>query len=197
VKDLGLIVAHLGSGCSVTAVDAGRSVATSMGFTPFEGPMMGTRSGTVDPGVLVFLLREGLSVEELAHGLFHRSGLLAMGGSSDMQELERRAGRGDEAATLAIGMFAHQVASAIGAASTALRAVDAVVFTGGIGEHSTAVREGIVARLAALSGPDRDAPTAGADSTPESHPAILTIESREDLVIADKVSRLVGGPQGR
>jgi acetate kinase len=160
-----------------------------MGFTPFEGPMMGTRSGSVDPGILIFLLRQGLSVEELAEGLFHRSGLLGVSGTADVRELERRAGGDDDAARLAIGMFAHQVAAAIGAAATALRSIDAIVFTGGIGEHSAFIRSAIVERLSVLSTTD--------GVTPGSGPAILTIEAREDLVIADEVSALLGRPAAR
>jgi acetate kinase len=188
VEELGLIVAHLGSGCSVTAVESARSVATSMGFTPFEGPMMGTRSGSVDPGILIFLLRQGVSTENLAEGLFHRSGLLAVAGTADVRELERLADDGDEAANLAVGMFTHQVAAAIGAAGTALRSIDAIIFTGGVGEHSSTIRSGIVARLGALSAPG----TAKDGTTTDGRPAILTISAREDLIIADEVSALLG-----
>ena len=174
---LRLVVAHLGSGCSVTAVDGGRSVATSMGFTPLEGLMMGTRSGSVDPGILLHLGRHGVDIEALAEGLEHRSGFLgASGSTAGARELERRASQGDEAARTAIAMFCRSAAAGIAAAATALEGCDGVVFTGGIGEHSQAIRDDVSRRLAVL-GVGR-----------QGGPQLLVVEAREDLVIARRTA---------
>jgi acetate kinase len=192
VGELGLVVAHLGNGCSVTAVAGGRSVATSMGLTPLEGLMMGTRSGSIDPGIIVGLVRDGrLDLDEMADALDHRSGLLGISGSSgDMRSLEAAADGGDTAASLAIAMFVERAAAAIAAASTSLERLHAVVFTGGIGSGSGRVRSAIVARLAVLGiapldgGDDRaerDGIVAASDG---SSPAVLRIEAREDVVAA-------------
>ena len=117
--------------------------------------MMGTRAGSVDPGIIVHLATAGLSPDELGDGLAHRSGLLAIGGTSDVRELEERASGGDEAARLALAMFAHRAAAGIAAVATSLERLDAIVFTGGIGEHSAAMRQAIVERLATLRVPAR------------------------------------------
>jgi acetate kinase len=177
-QDLGLIVAHLGSGCSVTAVWQGRSVDTSMGETPLEGLMMGTRSGSVDPGMLLGLLNEGrLDATEMGEALEHRSGLLGVSGvSGEMERVHAAAESANTDAKLAVAMFVRRAAAGIGAAATTLPRLDALVFTGGIGEHATGVREGIVARLGPLGiGPA----------------AVLVIEAREDLVIAAEAARLL------
>lgn len=193
---LGLVVAHLGSGCSVTAVHEGGSTWTSMGMTPLEGLVMGTRSGSVDPGVLIRLLRAGIGVEELAEGLEHGSGLLAVGGTADMRELVRNEAAGDERATLAIELFVRRTAEAIAAAATTLGALDAVAFTGGIGEGAATVRERIVRRLAVLGvhGPltrsDDDALLTPAGR----RPAVLRVRAREDLVIAEAVRAALAQP---
>lgn len=189
--ELRLVVAHLGAGCSVTAVDGGRSVGTSMGFTPLEGPMMATRSGSVDPGVLLHLLREGVSPGSLAEGLSHLSGLRAISGTADVREVEQRAGRGDPAASLALAMFARQVSASIAGVASALRSVDALIFTGGIGEHSATIRAAIAKRLAVLSVP-RELRAIGPDGIAAAGPpAVLVIEAREDLVVADEVAGLL------
>ena len=191
---LGLVVAHLGSGCSVTAVGQGHSTWTSMGMTPLEGLVMGTRSGSVDPGVLVRLLRAGVTVEELAEVLEHGSGLLAVGGTADMRELLRNEASGDERAALAIELFVRRTAETIAAAATTLGGLDAVVFTGGIGEGAVPVREAIVRRLAVL-GVGGPLTTSDDDAllTPAGRrPAVLRVRAREDLVIADAVRTALG-----
>jgi acetate kinase len=194
-SELRLVVAHLGSGCSVTAVSGGRAVDTSMGFTPYEGLMMGTRSGSIDPGILLHLLREGVSAADLADGLAHRSGLAGVGGSADVRELERRATDGDGPARLALDIFARRAAGAIASAATALPLVDALIFTGGIGEHSAALRSDVVRRLAAVGVGDGDQlrPTGGGDVgiLSAGPPAVLVVAAREDLVIADEVATLL------
>src|SRR5215212_10292991 len=140
-----MVVCHLGGGCSVSAVRDGRSVDTSMGFTPLEGVPMATRAGSVDPGALLHLLRHGVTLEELDDVLEHRSGLLALSGhSGDVEELERMR---DPAAKRALDVFAYRVAGAIAAMAVPLGGVDALVFTAGIGEHSAGVRNAVCARL--------------------------------------------------
>lgn len=197
-SELRVVVAHLGSGCSVTAVDGGGPVDTSMGMTPLEGLMMGTRAGSVDPGILLALLRDGrASVAELEDALDHRSGLLGVSGrSSDVRELLAAEATGDEAAGLALEMFIRRAAAGIAAAATCLPSVDAIVFTGGIGENSTVIRARIASRLGILGVPpiptgdvaeDRVLATASAGV-----PAVLRIESREDIVIAEAVIEVVG-----
>jgi acetate kinase len=191
VGELRLVVAHLGSGCSVTAVDRGRSVETSMGYTPFEGLMMGTRSGSIDPGILLQLAADGVAVDELADGMAHRSGLLAIGGTSSARDLERRADAGDAAAKLALGMFERRAAAAIAAATTALPSLDAVVFTGGIGENATGIRSRIVGRLGVI-GLGRPLSNGPADAVlDDGPPGVLAVIAREDLVIAREVAELL------
>ncbi|HEY7693429.1 MAG TPA: acetate kinase [Gaiellaceae bacterium] len=164
-----LVVCHLGGGSSVTAVLAGRSVETTMGFSPLEGVPMTTRSGSIDPGALLYLMRErGLSVEELDHALEHESGLAALsGGSGDVRELE------DD--SLALGVYVHRVAAAVAASAAALGGLDAIAFTGGIGEHSPLVRERVCERLAFLGDVE-----------------VHVVPAREELVIARAVRECVG-----
>ena len=194
---LRLVVAHLGSGCSVTAVDGGRSEDTSMGMTPLEGLMMATRAGSVDPGIVLAVLRDGrASVAELADVLDHQSGLLGVSGrSSDVRELLAAEATGDEAAVLALDMFTRRAAAGIAAAATCLPNVDAIVFTGGIGENSAVIRARIAGRLAILGVPP--VPTGDVDedrvlASGPGAPAVLRIESREDIVIAEAVVEVVG-----
>ncbi len=188
-----LVVAHLGAGSSVTAVDRGRSVDTSMGYTPLEGLMMATRSGSIDPGIVIALARHGRSIDQIDDDLLHHSGLLGVGGSADMRTLLANASRGDADAQLAIDMFVDRAAAAIAAAATRLSRLDAVVFTGGIGEHATAVRAAIVRRLGLLGLGAIPARRRIGDvvlSTDGARPAVLRIEAREDMVIAQAVVRL-------
>jgi acetate kinase len=193
VVELRLLVAHLGSGCSVTAVDSGQSVDTTMGFTPLEGLMMGTRSGSIDPGIPLHLLRTGVEdVDGLADALDHGSGLLGVSGvSGDVREVRAAATGGDPRAALALDLFARSAAKGIAALATVLPELDALVFTGGIGEHDTAMRADIVGRLGRLG--FLPLPTDGTASHDEvdrvvsatgADPAVLRIEAREDLVIA-------------
>jgi acetate kinase len=203
---LGLVVAHLGSGCSVTAVDGGRSVQTSMGMTPLEGLVMGTRAGSLDPGILLALLRDGRrTAEELADDLDHRSGLLGLSGrSADIRELLAAEAEGDEPARLALAVFVRSAAAGIAAAATALPALDALVFTGGIGEHSGPIRQRIVARLGVLGLgplPDVEAAEDGGSSERDRplstgpKPRVLRVAAREDIVIADAtVDLIAAGP---
>lgn len=200
LEELALVVAHLGSGCSVTAVSGGRSVATSMGLTPLEGPMMGTRAGSIDPGVLLHLLRRGVVVDDLAEALDHGSGLLGVSGvSGDVREVRAAAAGGSADAALALKMFADRVAGWIALIATALDRLDALVFTAGIGEHDGEMRASIVRRLAVLGFDEvaaRDVAAAVADDTVlvGGPPAVLRVGAREDVVIARAAARaLVAG----
>jgi acetate kinase len=162
-----LVVCHLGGGCSVTAVREGRSVDTTMGFSPLDGVPMATRSGSVDPAALLYLLRERrLSMDELGDALEHRSGLagLSGGGSGDVRE----------ASPLALDVFVHRVAAAVAAMSAACGGLDVLAFTGGIGEHAADVRERIVERVRFLGGF-----------------RVEVVRAREELVIASETRRLL------
>jgi acetate kinase len=189
-----LVVCHLGGGCSVTAVRDGRSVDTTMGFTPLEGVPMATRSGSVDPGALLYLLRAGhVSVDELDHALEHESGLLGLAGTGDVSALESS---DDLAARLALDVFTYRVAGAVAAMAVSLHGLDALVFTAGIGEHSALVREGICARLGFL-GVELDS-SANAVAQPDAEIAregssvrVVMLRAREELVIAREARRLL------
>jgi len=151
LETLCLITIHLGNGASVAAIRDGRSVDTSMGFTPLEGLVMGTRAGDLDASIPLFLHeRLGLSATAIDTLLNRESGLLALGGSADMREIEARRGAGDAAATLAFDMFCYRVRKYLGAYLAVLEGADAVVFSGGIGQHSAAVREAICGNLSSL-----------------------------------------------
>jgi len=196
-NSLGLVVAHLGSGCSVTAVLSGRSVATSMGLTPMEGLMMGTRSGSIDPGILLYMLRtRRAGWRELETVLDHQSGLVGVfGRAAGMREIEKAAGEGNARARVAVDMFVSRAAAGIAAVATALPRLDGLVFTGGIGEHSPSVRSAITGRLAPLGiapAPASDVRNDAVISRSGAVVAILRIEAREDAVIARQVARLLG-----
>jgi acetate kinase len=193
---LRLIVAHLGSGCSVTAVDTGRSVDTSMGMTPLEGLMMGTRAGSIDPGVILDLLRrDRLSLSQVADVLDHGSGLLGVSGrSSDVRELLAAEAAGDAAAALALELFVRRAAAGIAASATVLPFLDAVVLTGGIGEHSGRIRARIVDGLAVLGIRkirDIELREDALLGEPDDRPAVLRVAAREDVVVANSVRALL------
>lgn len=145
---LRIVCCHLGNGASVTAIENGRSVDTSMGMTPLEGLVMGTRAGDVDPGVLLQLFRSGeFSADQLDELLNKRSGLKGLTGSNDMREIEKRASAGDEMCQRAITLYAYRIRKYIGAYAAAMGGVDVVAFTGGVGEHSSLVRARSLERL--------------------------------------------------
>jgi acetate kinase len=195
---LRLVTCHLGNGCSIAAVRDGKCVDTSMGYTPMEGLMMGTRSGSVDPGLLLHVLRhKGLTVEQLDHVLNEESGLLGVSGiSSDMREVLAAARTGHARAQLAVDIFAHRARRTIGAMAATLGDVDALVFTAGIGENAPEVRAQICTGLGFL-GLELDASAnaeceADADvATSFSKGRILVIETREDLMIVRETVRLL------
>lgn len=201
-KELRLVVCHLGGGCSVTAVDGGRSLDTTMGFSPLEGIPMTTRSGTVDPGALIYLLREhGLDAETLDHSLNLESGLRALSGREGMREIEEAIGAGDGPAEFALAVFVHRLAGAVAAMAAASGGLDALVFTAGMGENSSLVRERVCKRLGFL-GVELDE-SRNAAATPDCDVAAngsavraLVIRAREELIAAREARRLVGDLQG-
>jgi acetate kinase len=190
-----LVVCHLGGGCSVTAVRDGRSIDTTMGFTPLEGVPMATRPGSVDPGALLYLLKHHLTLDALDRLLEHESGLAGLSGiSGDVRELENSR---VPAARVALAVFAYRVATAVGAMATALNGIDALVFTAGIGENSASVRAAVCERLGFL-GVELDA-EANASARPDSSISapsgavrVDVIETREDVVAARAARQLLG-----
>lgn len=191
-----LVVCHLGGGCSITAVRDGRSLDTTMGFTPLEGVPMATRSGSVDPGALLYVLRaHGLSVDDVDRALNSDSGLNGLSGGRDLRALEATVS-GDETAQLALDVYTYRIASAVAAMCAALGGLDAVAFTAGVGEHSPAVRSAVCERLGFLgvklesdlnehSTPDADI------AAQESDVRVLVIAAREELVAARAVRALL------
>jgi len=206
VEQVKLVTLQLGNGCSATAVEGGRSVDTSMGFTPLEGLMMGTRSGDVDPSLAGFLARrEGVGVEEAEGWLNTRSGLLGVSGrSSDMRALLEAEGRRDAGAALAVDMFCYRVRKYVGAYLATLGGADAVVFGGGIGENAPSVRARICAGMdwcGLTLDDDRNARTIGSEgriSTDDSKVHAYVILVDEAAVIAhDTVQCLRHGQRER
>jgi acetate kinase len=202
---LRVVSCHLGAGASLAAVRGGRSVDTTMGFTPLEGLMMARRSGSVDPGALLWLQqRHGLSAEELNDGLEHGSGFAGLAGTTDQAEAIRRAGAGDAEARLALEVYLHRLRAAVAAMAAALGGLDALVFTGGVGEASAPVRAGCAGGLGFLgvtldaAANSRAGQHDGPDHEPDheiSGPAArvrsFVIRAREDLQIAREVRALL------
>ena len=188
-----LISCHLGSGASLCAIAAGRSVDTTMGMTPLEGLVMATRSGSVDPGALLVVQeREGLSAAEMYDALDRQSGMRALTGSADMREVQARAAAGDPAAVLARAVHVHRLAAGIAAMAAALGGVDVLAFTGGVGENDAPLRAATAERLPFLGvvvDPDRNASARpDADLSAAGAPVrTLVIEAREDLEVARQV----------
>lgn len=202
LADLSLITAHLGNGCSVTAVQGGRSLDTSMGLTPLEGLVMGTRSGDVDPGLPDYLAREaGLSLTGITAALNRESGLLGLSGlTNDMRELEAAAAGGHADARLAVDVFVYRLAKTVAGMATVLGRLDALVFTGGIGENSATVRAATLTRLGLLDFRLDEAANAravrgqGGQITSGGVPA-LVVNTNEELMIARETARVVEGVQ--
>lgn len=196
---LNCITIHLGNGSSMTAVRGGRSVDTSMGLTPLEGLVMGTRTGDFDPAILFYLADRGYDVTSLNKLCNKQSGLLGISGeSNDMRTLLQRSEQGDRRAKLAIDVFCYRIKKYIGMYMAVLGRVDAVVFTGGIGENASAVRanacsnlEGLGIVLDAEQNARMVARREGAVSTPESPTAILVIPTDEEAAIADDTYRIM------
>jgi acetate kinase len=198
LEELRIIVLHLGNGASMTAIAGGRSIDTSMGLTPLQGLVMGTRSGDIDPAVLVHLHREaGLSVDELDDLLNRQSGLLGLTGTGDMRDVEAAELTGDPAAVLALAVWRHRIRHYVGAYAAQLGGVDAVVFTAGIGENSPTLRRTSLAGLEFL-GIEVDAEANALDSRAERRISpwgaaveVLVIPTNEELEIARQTLAVV------
>ena len=192
-----LVVCHLGSGASLAAVRDGRSVDTTMGFTPLEGLVMGTRSGSVDPGLVLWLAgHAGTPPAELAATLEYRSGLLGLAGTADMREVLARAARGEDAAGLALEVYLHRLRGLIASMAAALGGLDTLVFTGGVGEHAADIRAGAADGLGFLGAAvdeRRNASVQGdTDITaPGAAVRAFVVTSREDIEIARQVTEVL------
>lgn len=193
-----IISAHLGNGCSITAIKDGLSVDTSMGLTPLEGLVMGTRSGDIDPGLFDYLRTQGVALEEVHRALNQESGLLGISGkTNDMRTLCELADSGHEPSALAIEIFCFRLAKYIGAMMASLDHLDALVFTGGIGENSVQVREKTLSHLGLLgfrldvaNNQHHGRDTNGRIESTESRFPVLVIPTNEELVIAREAGRL-------
>ncbi|MBX3437833.1 MAG: acetate kinase [Planctomycetaceae bacterium] len=198
LKDLRLVICHLGHGCSASAVQGGRSIDTTMGFTPLDGLMMATRSGAIDPGI-VFHIQEryGLTATQVEASLNRQSGLLGVSGvSADMRQVLAAAHAGDEQALLALAIYTHRVRQSIGALAVTMGGVDALVFTAGVGEHAGEVRASICDGLSCLGleidrqfnrdcRPDADIASGG------SRGRVLVIATREDITMFREVVQVL------
>lgn len=190
LNSLRLIICHLGNGGSLSAVKEGRSIDTTMGFTPLDGLMMGTRAGSIDPGILIHLMRQGQSADELDRLLNKQSGLAGISGiSHDMREISQAAAQGDERATLARELYIHRLKACFGSMLMSLGGVDAVIFTAGIGEHSPWVREKLCKGLAFLglklsAEANNRSPVDQDIAMAESMVRVLVIKTQEDWAIA-------------
>jgi acetate kinase len=198
--ELRLVTLHLGNGASVAAVAGGRCVDTSMGMTPLEGLVMGTRSGDLDPAVVFYLHRQaGLSVDDIDDLLNKRSGMLGLAGANDMREVERRAAAGDRAAAEALDVYCYRIRKYVGAYAAALGRLDALVFTAGVGENSAGVRAGVCRGLEGLGIVlDRDRNLARSSaartvSAGDSAVAVLVVPTNEELEIAEQTLAVVRG----
>lgn len=199
IEELRIVTCHLGAGASLCAVLHGHSVDTTMGFTPLEGLVMATRSGSLDPGLVLWLEQHaGVSPADLAEALENRSGLLGLAGDADMEAILRKSDEGNPSARLAVDVFLHRLGAGIAAMAAAMDGLDALVFTGGVGENSAQIRELCGARLGFLG--------VGVDSTfnqsgngdreigPDASVVrVVVVESREDLQIVHEVRRLLSG----
>ena len=199
IKDQKIITCHVGNGGSITAVQYGKSVDTSMGLTPTEGLMMGTRSGDVDPGALTFLMtKHHLTAEDLQKIINKESGVAGVSGiSSDMREIEAADKAGDEMATLALDMYEQRIIKYVGAYAAEMGGVDIIVFTGGVGENQTGVRENVCAPLAFMGVEinkelnDKTRGTETVISTPASKVKVVVVPTDEELMIARDTREIV------
>jgi acetate kinase len=201
---LKLVSCHLGNGCSLAAVRDGRSIDTTMGFTPLEGLMMGTRSGSVDPSIVTYLMREKhLNADEIDQLLNKKSGLLGISGiSSDMRHIVSAMKNGNDRAKLAFEIFVHRLQTGIGSMAAALGGIDALIFTAGIGENSADVREAACANLGflgvALDSAKNRKPESDADiAAQDSRARVFVIRAQEDFSIARECWNLLESSEGK
>ncbi|MBU8865808.1 acetate/propionate family kinase [Paenarthrobacter aromaticivorans] len=196
-SSLNAVVAHVGNGASVTAVRGGMSVDTSMGMTPLEGLVMGTRSGDIDPSIVLLMQREGATPDEVDEILNHRSGMLALAGTADMRDVGAAVERGEPKASLALDIYAYRLAKYIAAYSMVVRRPDALVFTGGVGENSVAFRTKVLSWLLPLGlAMDQDrnlSPREGIRvvSADGSSFPVLVVPSDEERAIAEATASLL------
>lgn len=196
LSSLRLITCHLGNGCSLAAIRQGRSIDTSMGFTPLEGVMMGSRSGSVDPGILFYLQREkGYTADQLNSTLNKASGLKGIAGSGDMRQVLQKMREGDARSRLAFEMFTHRLRSHIGAMLASLGGLDALVFAGGIGENATEVRNAACKAFGFLNlklDAEKNAKSPADEdiATEDSHVRVLIVHTQEDWAIAQDCWKL-------
>ncbi len=202
VEDLRIVTCHLGAGASLAAVEGGRSVETTMGFTPLEGLVMATRSGSVDPGLVLWLEEHvGMPPAELAATLEHRSGLLGLAGTADMREILDRARDGAPEATLALEVYLHRLRAGISSMAAAMGGLDVLAFTGGVGENAPAIRERAAGKLGflgiAIDHERNEAATSDAEiGSPGGAVRTLVIAAREDVQIAREVRLALGAAEG-
>jgi acetate kinase len=199
-RDLRIISCHLGNGASVAAIEAGASVETSMGMTPLEGLVMGTRAGDLDPGIVLELMRDHdrASLEEL---LTRKSGLVGLVGTNDMRDIDRRAAQGDAACRLALDIYVHRIRKYIGAYAATLGGVDAIAFTGGVGENNVTVRQRCLGRLDFLGVTlDENSNRAGLTQTSQgcveisasgSRVRLFVLRADEELAMAEAIEPLL------
>lgn len=197
IESLKIITCHLGNGGSITAVHKGKSIDTSMGFTPLEGLVMGTRSGDIDPGAIFYIMKkEKLTLQEIDSMLNKHSGLYGIGGASDMRDIQKGIAEGDRLSKIAFDLFVYRILKYVGAYAAAMNGVDAIVFTAGIGENTPAVRDAICRNLGYLGleidpelngrrGEDIDI------STPDSKVRVFVVATDEELVIARDTAAVV------
>ncbi|MBE9129039.1 MULTISPECIES: acetate kinase [unclassified Coleofasciculus] len=196
VKSLRLITCHLGNGCSLAAVRHGVCVDTTMGYTPLEGLMMGSRSGSVDPSILIHLLRQGSDAEKLNHILNKQSGLKGISGiSGDMRQISKLMAEGHDRAQLAFDIYIHSLRSHIGAMLASLGGLDALVFSGGVGENAAPVRAGACGAFEFLGlklnyEKNNDSPADEDVATPDSPVRVLVVKTQEDWAIAQECWKL-------
>jgi acetate kinase len=196
-SSLRIVACHLGGGCSVTGIADGDSKDTTMGFSPLEGVPMTTRSGSIDPDILPYLTREGVATPDQLHAALNTSsGLLALAGTADVQQIEADADAGNAGARTALELFCYRIAGAVGSMMIAAGGLDVLIFTGGIGERSTRVRRDVCAHLdvfgvllsdRANSSGNEDRDIASASS----HTRVLVIHSREEVTAAREARKLV------
>jgi len=200
--ELRIVSCHLGNGASVAAIERGRSVETSMGMTPLEGLVMGTRSGDIDPGALLHLLHSGdYDVDKLDSLLNQQAGMQGLTGTNDLRAIEGRAANGDESCTIAIDIYAHRVRKYIGAYAAVMGGVDVIAFTGGVGEHSISVRARVLQRLeflgvqlddsrnrAAIVGHDRPSVSISRD---DSSVRVVVVQADEEAAMAKAAAALL------
>jgi acetate kinase len=203
VDELRIVTCHLGAGASLAAVREGRSIDTTMGFTPLDGLVMATRCGSVDPGLLLWLLEGNrVGIGEMSDALEHEAGLAGLAGSADMREILARAGRDEPDARLALDVYVHHLRAGIAAMAAALGGLDVLVFTGGVGEHAAAVRAAAAEHLGMLGIAIDPAENAAAHgdtilSAPGAEVQAVVVGAREDLEIARQVRRVLSRkPEG-